>query len=47
MIKQKIISTEYPKEIYVYGMKEESCSKVMGSLNYLDIPLATKSCIIT
>jgi len=23
-------------------MKEESCSKDMGSFNYLDIPLATK-----
>ena len=41
-IKQKLISTEYLKEMYFYGMKEESCSKYMGSFSYLDIPLATK-----
>jgi len=42
MIKQKLISTENPKENYFYGMEEESCNKYMGSFNYLDIPLVTK-----
>jgi len=42
MIKQKLISTKYPNAIHFYGMKEESCSKDMGSFSYLDIPLATE-----
>jgi hypothetical protein len=34
MIKQKLISTEYPNEIHFYGIKEGNCSKDIGSFNY-------------
>jgi len=33
MIKQNLIPTEYPNEIYFYEMKEERCSNDMDSFS--------------